>query len=195
MFNHKNMEYRKLGSTGLRVSAVSYGNMINYTPENVDVDDSIIARCLENGINFFDTAEMYSDGECEKALGRGIARSKVDRQDVVISTKIWTIGKDVNSRNNTNRKHIIESVDQSLKRLNMEYLDIVFAHAYDPLTPMEEICRGFNHIIEEGKAFYWATSNWSPENIFEAFEVCDRLGLHRPVADQAQYNILVRKPI
>jgi aryl-alcohol dehydrogenase-like predicted oxidoreductase len=75
----------------------------------------------------------------------------------------------------------------------MDYVDVVFAHAFDPNTPMEEICRGFNHIIEEGKAFHWATSNWRAENVYEAFEVCDRLDLHRPVADQMQYNMLVRK--
>lgn len=137
--------------------------------------------------------ELVDLGECEKALGRGIARSKVDRQDVVISTKIWKIGSNVNFVTNTNRKHIIESLDLSLKRLNMDYVDVVFAHAYDPVTPMEEICRGFNHVIEEGKAFYWATSNWDAQAVYEAFEVCDRLGLHRPVADQAQYNMLTRK--
>ena len=84
-------------------------------------------------------------------------------------------------------------MNASLERLQLDYVDIVFAHAFDPVTPIEEVCRGFNHLIEEGKAFYWATSKWSAENVYEAFAVCDRLGLHRPIADQIQYNMLVRK--
>lgn len=119
----------------------------------------------------------------------------MDRQDVVVTTKIWAIGSNPNFRGNTNRKHILESADRSLERLQMEYVDVIYAHAFDEKTPMEEICRGFNRVIEEGKAFYWATSNWSAENVFEAFEVCDRLDLHRPVADQMQYNLLVRKQL
>lgn len=120
-------------------------------------------------------------------------KSKVDRQDVVITTKFFSINKNVNTLFNLNRKHVLESMNASLERLQLDYVDIVFAHAFDPVTPMEEVCRGFNHLIEEGKAFYWATSKWSAENVYEAFAVCDRLGLHRPIADQIQYNMLVRK--
>ena len=93
-------------------------------------------------------------------------KSNVNRSDVVITTKIFRIGKDVNTFNNLNRKHIVESIDASLKRLDLEYVDVVYAHSFDETTPVEEICRGFNHIIEEGKAFYWATSNWSAANIY-----------------------------
>jgi len=101
--------------------------------------------------------------------------------------------KNVNTTLNLNRKHVVDGINNSLERLGLDYVDVVFAHAFDENTPVEEICRGFNKAIEDGKAFYWATSNWSAENIYEAFGVCDRLGLHRPIADQCQYNMLVRK--
>jgi len=110
-----------------------------------------------------------------------------------VSTKIWTTGKSVNSVQNTNRKHIIESANASLKRLQLDYVDVIFAHSFDNDTCLEEICRGFNQVIEDGKALYWATSNWTADNVYEAFAVCDRLRLHRPIADQCQYNMLVRK--
>lgn len=120
-------------------------------------------------------------------------KSKVDRQDVVISTKFFTYGNNVNTVYNLNRKHVVESIDASLGRLGLDYVDVVFAHGFDEKSSIEEVCRGFNKIIEDGKSFYWATSNWDAASVYEAFGVCDRLGLHRPVADQLQYNMLVRK--
>ena len=192
-FNAKNMHYRYLGGTGLKVSAVGFGNAVNGKPDRAEIDDAIIGRCLENGINFFDTAELYDDGECEKALGRAFKKHGVNRSDIVVSTKIGNIGKSVNSTFNTNRKHILESVDACLQRLQLDHVDVIFAHIVDPTTPMEEICRAFDKVIEDGKAFYWGTSNWSAELIFDAFSVCDRLGLHRPIADQCQYNMLTRE--
>lgn len=108
------MEYRKLGATGLKVSVLGFGNMVNYKPENSELDEKLVHRCLEAGINFFDTAEWYADGECEKVLGKALKSSKVDRQDIVLSTKIWKIGSNVNFVANTNRKHVVESVNRSL---------------------------------------------------------------------------------
>lgn len=143
MFSSKNMEYRYLGNTGLKVSAIGFGNMVNASQERAEIDDSLIFKCLENGINFFDTAERYNEGnvllilgQSEKALGRALKKSKVDRQDVVISTKFFHIGNNVNTVSNLNRKHITESVDASLSRLQLDYVDVIFAHAFDPNTPM-----------------------------------------------------------
>ena len=187
------MEYRFLGSTGLKVSAIGFGNMVNSAADRVDIDDAIIGKCLENGINFFDTAENYAQGECEKALGRAFKKFNVNRSDVVVTTKIWNIGPSLNSKANLNRKHVIESATASLERLGLDHVDIIFAHVFDADTPMEEICRGFNQVVENGQALYWATSNFSAEQIFEAFGICDRLGLHRPIAEQLQYNMLVRE--
>jgi len=157
------MIYKNFGNSGLKVSVISLGNMINYHPENYEVDKNIIEVALKNGINHFDTAEMYSSGDAETQLGKILKDLKVPREEVVIATKILSArDPDRNSTITTNRKHIKESIKKSLERLQMDHVDIIYAHIYDYETPLEEICRGFHEVIEEGQAFYWATSNWEP---------------------------------
>lgn len=118
------------------------------------------------------------------------------REEVVIATKINTAkDPDMNSSRSTNRKHIKESIKKSLVRLQMDYVDIIYAHLYDYDTPLEEICRAFNEIIEEGSAFYWGTSNWEPEVILKAMGICDKYKLHKPIGAQNQYNMLVRDDV
>lgn len=143
-------------------------------------------------MNYFDTAEIYGAGLAEVAMGKAFKRLNVQRKDIVVSTKFFKCGDGVNDCM-LSRKHLIEGMNASLKRLQLDYVDIAFAHRYDPETPIEEVCRAFDWIINQGKAFYWATSQWSPEQVMEAHECCERLGLIKPVADQIEYNMLRRK--
>eukprot|EP00826_Nyctotherus_ovalis_P051212 TRINITY_DN6388_c0_g3_i3.p1 TRINITY_DN6388_c0_g3~~TRINITY_DN6388_c0_g3_i3.p1 ORF type:complete len:362 (+),score=99.28 TRINITY_DN6388_c0_g3_i3:122-1207(+) len=187
------MTYRFLGRTGIQVSVIGYGNMTfnKNTPENVDNCFKCITKAHEKGVNFFDTAEIYGFGNAELVLGQCLKKTGWARKDYVLSTKVYRYGNKPNDAM-LSRKHIIEGVTASLERLQLDYADILFAHRYDPVTPMEETCRAFNWLIESGKAFCWGTSEWTSEQIMEAFECCDRLGLARPAADQAEYNLLVR---
>ncbi len=149
-------------------------------------------RAYEGGVNYFDTAEIYGFGNAEIAMGKALKRLGLARKDYVLSTKFFKVGTGVNDAF-LSRKHIIEGVNNSLKRLQLDYMDIAFAHRYDYITPIEETCRAFNRIIEDGKAFYWATSQWTPQQVMEAFECCERLNLIKPIADQSQYNLFVRE--
>ena len=157
------MVYKTFGNSGLKISVISLGNMINYKPQTYEEDKKIIELSLENGINHFDTAELYAAGEAEIQLGKILKDLKVPREQVVIATKVHSaVNSDRNSSSSTNRKHIRESIKKSLDRLQMDYVDILYAHMYDYDTPLEQICRGFSEVIEDGEAFYWATSNWEP---------------------------------
>lgn len=112
---------------------------------------------------------------------------------MVITTKVWTApDSDINSINGTNRKHIKESLRGSLKRLQLDYVDVVFAHSFDENTPLEEIVRGFHEVIEDGLAFYWGTSNWDADKIYEVFQICEKYNLHKPITAQNQYNMINR---
>ncbi|KAJ3122190.1 hypothetical protein HK098_003068 [Nowakowskiella sp. JEL0407] len=187
------MEYRFLGPTGLKVSCISLGSWITYGEQ---IEDNAAEECLkaayECGVNYFDTAEGYALGKSEIVLGNAIKKFGWKRSKYVVSTKIYWGGDGVNERG-LSRKHIIEGLQASLERLQLPYVDIVFAHRPDNFTPMEEIVRAFNWVIEKGWAFYWGTSEWSAEQIQEAHGVAHRLGLIAPVVEQPQYNLLVRE--
>ena len=187
------MPYNNFGNSGLKVSAISLGNMINYRPETYEEDKKIIEVALKNGINHFDTAELYASGNAEIQLGKILKDLQVPREHVVIATKIRVaVDPDLNSDTTTNRKHIKESIKKSLTRLQMDYVDVLYAHMHDWSTPLEEICRAFSEVIEDGHAFYWATSNWDAEVVFEALAICEKLNLHKPIGAQNQYSMLIR---
>lgn len=169
------------------------------------------------GVNFFDCAETYADGESEKVMGEAIKKYGWKRNDLVISTKVclpvealclpkiphadqqiyWGASFGSNRANNVglSRKHIVEGLNQSLERLQLEYVDLVYAHRPDRQTPMEEIVRAFNHVINQGKAFYWGTSEWSADEIAMAWRHADRLGLIGPVMEQPEYNMINRAKV
>ena len=172
------MEYRYLGNSGLRVSILGFGNSVNYRNDKLTVESLKVA--LAHGVNYFDTAEIYGLGTGETNLGKAMKELGIARKKVVISTKIYKIGNDPNDCF-LSRKHIIEGLKNSLQRLQLKYVDIIYCHRYDAFTPMEEICDTMNYVIEEGLAFYWATSGWSASQIMEAYSVCDSLGLIRPI--------------
>jgi aryl-alcohol dehydrogenase-like predicted oxidoreductase len=148
--------------------------------------------CWERGINYFDSAEMYAFGKAETQLGIALKNLNVPRKDLVISTKLIRVGNGPNDVG-LSRKRIIEGCRNSLKRLQLEYVDIIFAHRPDYHTPMEEIVRGFSWLIDNGFAHYWGTSEWSCVNFEEACQVAAKLGLHAPVVEQCQYNMMNRE--
>ncbi|MCF6242823.1 MAG: aldo/keto reductase [Bacteroidales bacterium] len=187
------MEYRFLGNTGLKISALSLGSWVTFGGQ-IDEDKSyaIMKAAYDQGINFFDNAEVYAHGNSEIVMGKIIKRAGWKRSDLVLSTKIFWGGEGVNDRG-LSRKHIIEGTHAALKRLQTEYVDLIFCHRPDPYTPIEETVRAMNYIINSGKAFYWGTSEWSAEQIRQAYEIARREHLIAPVMEQPQYNMLHRE--
>ncbi|KAJ3018515.1 hypothetical protein HKX48_002836 [Thoreauomyces humboldtii] len=188
-----NMEYRHLGRSGIKVSVLSLGGWVTYGGQvGDDMAFSCMKAAVDAGINFFDNAEVYAGGKSEEAMGRAIKHFEWKRSDLVISTKIyWGVGGGPNDKG-LSRKHIIEGTKASLARLQLDYVDLIYAHRPDNLTPMEEIVRAFNWVIDRGYAFYWGTSEWSAEQISHAHSVADRLGLIGPLMEQPQYSMLSR---
>ena len=189
------MEYRYLGPTGMKVSLMGLGNMMNtYEEKDEAMFTESLKVALDAGVNYLDTAEMYGFGAAESILGRSLKKLEVPRKDIVVSNKVFfgTYGGPVNTTG-LSRKHIIEATEVGLERLQLDYVDIVFAHRYDIYTPLEEQCRAFNWLIEQGKALYWGTSEWTCDMVTRATELCDRKGWHRPVAEQSEYHCLARQ--
>lgn len=189
------MEYRRLGTSGLKVSAISLGAWLTYGSSRVAEDSAIacIHRAIEQGINYIDAADVYAYGRAEQVVGAAVRNHK--RSDLVIATKAyWPMSDNVNDRG-LSRKHIIESVNKSLQRLGMEYIDIFYCHRYDSETPVEETIRAIEDLIRQGKVMYWGTSMWTAANIDEAYEVLKRVSANRPVVEQPLYNMLDRQHV
>ncbi|KAK2625760.1 hypothetical protein QTJ16_005072 [Diplocarpon rosae] len=193
------MQYRFLGRSGLRVSVISLGGWLTYGG-HVETDLALICikAAFDVGINFFDFAEGYSGGDSELVMGVAIKEFGWRRNDLVISTKInWGASYGINPVNNVglSRKHIIEGANNALKRLGLDYVDLIYAHRPDRNTPIEETVRAFNHLINTGKAFYWGTSEWDADEIATAWRYAEKLNLMGPVMEQPQYNMLVRTKV
>jgi voltage-dependent potassium channel beta subunit len=189
------MEYRRLGSAGLRVSALSYGAWVTFgTQIGEDMAYKLMKTAFDAGVNFFDNAEAYAGGQAETIMGKVIQRAGWKRSDLVLSTKIFWGGSGPNDQG-LSYKHIVEGVDAALQRLQTDYVDLVFAHRPDIHTPIEETVRAFNHVINQGKAFYWGTSEWSAEQIMEAYAVARREHLIPPQMEQPQYNMFHRERV
>ncbi len=186
------MEYRFLGNSGLKVSALSLGAWVTYGGQ---VGEQIAFDCMtaayEAGVNFFDNAEAYANGEAETVMGNVIKKTGWKRSGLIISTKIFWGGEGPND-SGLSRKHIIEGTDAALKRLQMDYVDLIFCHRPDPDTPIEETVRAMTHVINQGKAFYWGTSEWSAQQIMEAYAVARREHLIPPQMEQPQYHMFHR---
>jgi voltage-dependent potassium channel beta subunit len=186
------MQYRRLGRSGMKVSAISIGAWLTYGSSRMEEDGA--AACLrtaiEAGINFIDVADIYARGEAEKVVGRVVR--DYDRTKLVISTKAyWPMSDDVNDRG-LSRKHIVESVEKSLRRFGLDYLDIFFCHRYDDDTPTDETVAAISDLIRQGKILYWGTSMWSASNIEEAIGFAHSLHGYAPVTEQPLYNMLDR---
>jgi voltage-dependent potassium channel beta subunit len=187
------MQYRRLGNSGLKVSALSLGGWTTFGElvKDQGVTDKIIERAYAAGINFFDIADIYARGESELMMGKVLAQ--FPRHTLVISSKVfWPMSDDVNDRG-LSRKHIFESVHKSLKRVGTDYLDLYFCHRYDDDTPLEETIRAMDDLIHQGKILYWGTSEWTGAQIQAAFDICEKYNLYKPQVEQPQYSLLVRE--
>lgn len=189
------MKYRRLGKSGLQVSALSFGAWVTFGRQ---VGDKTAEACMhtafENGINFFDNAEAYAEGRAETVMGDIIKRAGWPRDQFLVSSKVFW-GGDRPNQSGLCRKHVIEACHAAMKRLQVDYLDLYFCHRPDPETPIEETVRAMNTLIEQGKVLYWGTSEWSSREIEEAKGVAGRLGLIGPTMEQPQYNLLHRERV
>lgn len=187
------MEYRHMGKAGLRLSELSLGAWVTYGGQ---VGEEIAYECMtaawDEGVNFFDNAEGYADGNAEIAMGNVLKRTGWKREEYVVSTKIYWGGKAVNNTG-LNYKHIVEGVNNSLRRFQLDYVDLLFCHRRDPHTPIEEVVWAMNHVLQQGKAFYWGTSEWTAADIMHATEIARRNGLRPPSMEQPEYNMLWRQ--
>ncbi len=189
------MEYRHLGSSGMKISALSLGAWVTYGGQ---VGEQIALECMkaayEAGVNFFDNAEGYAHGNAETVMGNVIKKIGWKRSDLVISTKIFW-GGDGPNETGLSRKHILEGANASLARLQMDYVDLIFCHRPDIYTPIEETVRAMNFLIDQGKAFYWGTSQWSAAQIMEAYGIARREHLIPPQMEQSEYHMFSRERV
>lgn len=188
------MEYRRLGKSGLKLSALSFGAWITFGDQvGDDTAEACMHEAYDLGMNFFDNAEAYSGGKAEEVMGRILARSGWDRDSFCVSSKVmFGAGKKGPTQRGLSRKHVIEACHQALQRLQVEYLDLYFCHRPDPETPIEETVRAMNTLIEQGKVLYWGTSEWSAVQILQADQIARENHLIGPTMEQPQYNMLHR---
>jgi voltage-dependent potassium channel beta subunit len=192
------MEYRHLGATGLRVSALSFGTAVGLSNEaDRPRMRAVLETAYEGGVNSFDTGESYEQGRAEAALGSFLAELGWPRNSYVITTKLYfgISGDVVNMQNTLNRKYLMQGIDGSLRRLGLDFVDVLLCHRPDPTTPIEETVTAMSDIIRSGKALYWGTSNWPRQALREACEIADRRNLYRPVVEQSEYNLFVRQHV
>jgi voltage-dependent potassium channel beta subunit len=188
------MEYRHLGKTGIRVSELSFGSWVTFHNQaDVKAAVEMMAAAYDAGVNFFDNAEVYARGKSEEVMGDALKQLKWRRSSYLVSTKVyWGLDDGVNERNTLNRKRLIEAINGSLERLQLDYVDLLYCHRPDRTTPIEETVWAMHNIIEWGKAFYWGTSEWSAAEIVAAIEIAERHHLHKPVVEQPVYNLFER---
>ena len=189
------MEYRHLGRTGIRVSELSLGSWITFKNQ-VDVKAAveIMSAAYDAGVNFFDNAEVYASGKSEEVMGAALKQMGWRRGSYLVTTKLyWGLHHGVNERNTLNRKRLIEGINGSLQRLQLDYVDVIYCHRSDKSTPIDETVWAMHNIIEWGKAFYWGTSEWSADEIVAAIQIAERHHLHKPVTEQPEYNLFDRK--
>ena len=188
------MKYRKVGKWGLMISELSLGSWLTFGNQ-LKLSDvkEIVHRAFDAGITFFDTAEAYNGGVAEYMLGQIL--KDFNRMDYVVSTKIFWWGERKRNQQGLSKKHLIEGLHESLKRLQLEYVDIVYCHRPDPEVPMEEIISAMDYILRQGMALYWGTSEWPAEKIKEAADLARQVGIMPPIVEQPQYNMLVRERV
>jgi voltage-dependent potassium channel beta subunit len=188
------MEYRHLGRSGIQISQLSFGSWVTFGHQ-LDVSNALqcMSAAYDAGVNFFDNAEVYTGGKSEEVMGAALKELAWRRSSYLISTKFyWGLHDGVNERNTLNRKRLIEGIRDSLRRLQLEYVDLIFCHRPDPTTPIEETVWAMHNILERGQALYWGTSEWPAADIVAALEIAERHHLHKPVMEQPEYNLFKR---
>ncbi|MET1084565.1 MAG: aldo/keto reductase [Burkholderiales bacterium] len=191
------MNHRRLGRSGLKLSELSFGSWVTYANQvDTRAARELMAAAFAAGVNFFDNAEVYANGRSEEIMGAVLKELRWPRTKYAVSTKFyWGLGDGPNEKNTLNRKYLLHAIDSSLKRLQLDYVDIVFCHRADPDTPVEETVGAMHDIIARGKALYWGTSEWPAEQILAAWQIADRHHLHKPVTEQPQYNLFHRRRV
>jgi voltage-dependent potassium channel beta subunit len=195
------MQYRRLGRAGLQVSELSLGSWVTYHNQvDTKTATEMLAAAFDAGINFFDNAEVYAQGESEVVMGQAFKALGWNRLDYIVSSKFfWGLTRDgvttTNRKDTLNRKYLMQAVDGSLKRLQLEHIDLIYCHRPDPHTPIEETVWAMSDIIRQGKALYWGTSEWSAADIRAAWDIAERHHLHKPVVEQPQYHLFHRRRV
>ena len=194
------MQYRRLGRAGNRVSALSLGSWVTYHNQ-VDTRSAVemMAAAYDAGVNFFDNAEAYAAGKSEEIMGAALKTLGWPRLNYLVSTKFfWGLergGEAVNRKDTLNRKYLLQAIDGSLARMQLDHIDLVYCHRPDPSTPVEETAQAMNDIIRQGKALYWGTSEWPADAVRAAWEIADRHGWHKPQMEQPQYHLFHRRRV
>jgi voltage-dependent potassium channel beta subunit len=189
------MEFRRLGKSGLKVSALSFGAWVTFGQQyGVDQALEIMAAAYDRGCNFFDNAEVYAKGQAETIMGQALAKSGWRRDSYIVSSKVHggSVEKPSPIQRGLSRKHVFEAAHQAIARLQCEYLDLYFCHRPDPEVPMEEVVRAMTELIQRGDVLYWGTSEWSAQELMEAYAVARQYSLIPPTMDQPQYNMFHR---
>lgn len=189
------MEYRRLGKSGLQVSEFGLGSWVTFGKQvNLEAAKQIMTAAYDAGINFFDNAEGYESGESERLMGQAIQQLGWSRDSFVVSSKVFW-GGDKPTQRGLSRKHVFDACHAALERLRVDYLDLYYCHRPDIDTPIYETVRAMNDLIVQGKVMYWGTSEWSSQQITEAWAVAKAENLHPPVMEQPQYNMMVRDKV
>lgn len=192
-----NMDYRRLGQSGLNVSVLGFGSWATFGDQ---MDLTRVVECLDAahsaGVNFFDCAESYAAGQAEVMLGKAIKELGWPRHTFIVTSKFfWGIHDSVNMKNTLNRKYLMQAIDMSLHRLELDFVDIAYCHRPDRQTPIEETVWAMDDIIRSGKALYWGTSEWAADEIRAAWEIAERHHLRKPVVEQPKYSLLTRRRV
>jgi voltage-dependent potassium channel beta subunit len=189
------MHYDYLGRSGLKISKLSFGSWVTFDNQlDVDAAAEAMAAAFDAGCNFFDNAEVYAAGKSETVMGQALKKLGWGRDEYIVSTKIFWGGEGPNQRG-LSRKHLVEGTRASLDRLALDHVDLLYCHRPDPHTPIEETVRAMNHILDRGWAFYWGTSEWSGDQLREAWRVADGLGMVGPRMEQPQYHMFHRERV
>ena len=189
------MEYRRLGKSGLKLSALSLGSWVTFGRQlNTDLAESCMAASYDAGVNFFDNAEAYALGESETIMGAALKKLAWPRDSYAVSSKVYwgSVPNPLPTQQGLSRKHVFDACHQALKRLQLDYLDLYFCHRPDRETPIEETVRAMSDLINQGKVLYWGTSEWSAQEIMEAYGAARQYNLVPPTMEQPQYNMFHR---
>ena len=193
------MEYRYMGKTGLQLSTLSFGSWVTFHKQIDDkIADELMGIAYDQGVNFFDNAEVYAAGESEKMMGRVLSKKKWDRTSIVLSSKAyfgWRGKANKPNQTGLSRKHLTEACHEALQRLQTDYLDLYFCHRPDKKMPIAEVVQTMNTLIQQGKILYWGTSEWSGVEIMEAHRIAEAYRLIGPAMEQPQYNLFERSKV
>lgn len=191
------MQYSKLGNSGLKISRLGFGSWLTF---GSSMDRSAVLRCMahahERGINYFDNAEIYGNGQAEEMMGSVFKELSLSRLSYVVATKFyWGLNDGPNQRRTLNRKYLMHAIDGSLRRLQTDFVDIAYCHRPDDETPLEETIAVMHDLICRGKVLYWGTSEWTAKQLQAVFEICEKNHFRKPIVEQPQYNLFVAKKL